>query len=204
MDPITNNLEDRKDASLVLVEQQGLRLRTFGSGPYSLTFAAGAVAAVMVPSFIKARAQGQLTTCKVNLKNEATALEMYSVNNQGRYPAKLGMVTPNYLKVIPNCPAAQSYTVNQSLDGFTLSCQGYNHRAIGIPPSIRCTPASRASSSADRSPGLVDPQRATQAGEVVEGTPRTSTRSATWPGARVPRSFSPSQRAGAPVALWMT
>ena len=39
------------------------------------------LAAILVPNFIRARAQGQLTACKSNLKNIGTALEMYSTDN---------------------------------------------------------------------------------------------------------------------------
>ena len=44
------------------------------------------LAAILVPNFLKARAQGQLTACKSNCKNLATALEMYASDNGGRYP----------------------------------------------------------------------------------------------------------------------
>jgi hypothetical protein len=43
------------------------------------------------------------TMCKSNLKNLGTALEMYSTDYKGKYPASLGALTPNYLKFIPSC-----------------------------------------------------------------------------------------------------
>lgn len=97
------------------------------------------LAAILVPNFIKARAQGQLTSCKSNLKNTATALEMYSTDNTGLYPAGLGGLTPNYLKIIPNCPSTQAdqytgaYTAATNPDAFTLFCQGTNHSAANTP-----------------------------------------------------------------------
>lgn len=63
------------------------------------------LAAILVPNFIRARAQGQLTACKSNLKNIGTALEMYSTDWSGKYPTALATLTPNYLKTIPECPA---------------------------------------------------------------------------------------------------
>ena len=36
------------------------------------------LAAILVPNFLRARAQGQRTACQSNLKNLSTALEMYS------------------------------------------------------------------------------------------------------------------------------
>lgn len=99
----------------------------------------GILAAILVPNFIKARSQGQLTSCKSNLKNIATACEMYSTDNVGRYPTDLGALTPNYLKIIPNCPAAEqntysgSYEVGAEPDAFTVFCQGENHKMMRLP-----------------------------------------------------------------------
>ena len=44
------------------------------------------LAAILVPNFIRARAQSQLTSCKSNLKNIGTALEMYFTDHNGQYP----------------------------------------------------------------------------------------------------------------------
>ncbi|MCE7870130.1 prepilin-type N-terminal cleavage/methylation domain-containing protein [bacterium CPR1] len=97
------------------------------------------LAAILVPNFIKARAQGQLTSCKSNLKNIATALEMYSTDNVGMYPGGLGTLTPNYLKIIPNCPSAQAdqytgaYFQATLPDAFSVSCGGGpNHSAANV------------------------------------------------------------------------
>ena len=96
------------------------------------------LAAILVPNFIRARAQGQLTACKSNLKNIGTALEMYSTDNSGRYPTATGFagtqVTPNYLKTIPTCPSAGSNTYNNYTsasvpDVYTVVCAGPNHTA---------------------------------------------------------------------------
>lgn len=95
------------------------------------------LAAILVPNFLKARAQGQLTACKSNCKNIATALEMYASDNGGRYPTTASLdaklTTGNYLKLIPTCPAAgsntysQTYKVTQTPDAFSYNCSGNNH-----------------------------------------------------------------------------
>ncbi len=95
------------------------------------------LAAILVPNFLKARAQGQLTACKSNCKNIATALEMYASDNGGRYPTTASLdaklTTGNYLKLIPTCPAAGSntysatYMVTQTPDAFSYNCSGNNH-----------------------------------------------------------------------------
>lgn len=75
------------------------------------------------------------TYCKSNLKNLATALEMYSTDNGGRYPLGLeALPGGNYLKLIPSCPtqAVYSYEVTASPDRFTLNCKG-SHPQAGYP-----------------------------------------------------------------------
>ncbi|MCE7874620.1 hypothetical protein DYH09_30215 [bacterium CPR1] len=81
-----------------------------------------------------------MTSCKSNLKNIATALEMYSSDNEGRYPVDLGGLTPNYLKVIPGCAAtgkkdtySGSYEAQAGPDSFTIFCKGENHTRAGYP-----------------------------------------------------------------------
>lgn len=133
---VASELSEARDASVLLVEPQGLRFRSFGPGPYSLTFTGGLLAAVLVPNLVKARGQGQLTACQSNLKNEGTALEMYAVDHAGRYPETMARLTPNYLKVIPNCPAAGRDTYSESYqvapDAFTLACRGHHHARAGV------------------------------------------------------------------------
>lgn len=94
------------------------------------------LAAILVPNFIRARAQGQLTACKSNLKNIGTACEMYSTDNSGRYPTNLAALTPTYMKSLPECPSAGSqtytYTAAQNPDAYTVSCGGSYHTNLGV------------------------------------------------------------------------
>lgn len=78
------------------------------------------------------RNSGQLTACKSNCKNIATALEMYASDNRGSYPSRLDKLTQgNYLKVIPTCPAAgrSTYGYHRSTEPetFRFVCSGNNH-----------------------------------------------------------------------------
>lgn len=81
-----------------------------------------------------ARSQGTLTACKSNLKNIATALEMYATDHTGRYPSSLNQLTPNYLRAIPQCPSARRDTYSENYqrlknpDAFGLCCAGQNHQ----------------------------------------------------------------------------
>lgn len=79
--------------------------------------------------------------CKANVKNLGTALEMYSTDYEGHYPPSLSQLTPNYLKVIMQCPMAHkdtysaTYEVNSNPDRYTLHCQGDNHHEVGLQPN---------------------------------------------------------------------
>lgn len=98
------------------------------------------LAAVLVPNFIRARAMGQLTSCKSNLRTIATAVEMYAVDNRARYPATTAILTPNYLKTLPSCPTAVADTYSNGftssslpVDNFNLFCEGSFHLGVSIP-----------------------------------------------------------------------
>ncbi|MDQ7842952.1 MAG: prepilin-type N-terminal cleavage/methylation domain-containing protein [Armatimonadota bacterium] len=64
------------------------------------------LAAILIPNFLRARAQSQVSASKGNMKNIATALESYFVDN-GSYPttlAQLAAAPQNYLRSTPNDP----------------------------------------------------------------------------------------------------
>lgn len=93
---------------------------------------------IVVPNFLRARTRGQLTACKSNLKNLATALEMYASDNQGRFPTQLDQLIPgNYLGQIPTCPSRSAfwtrglaaghdytYEVTTQPEYFSMCCKG--------------------------------------------------------------------------------
>ena len=94
-----------------------------------------------------AACRGVLTACKSNLKNIATALEMYATDHKGRYPAHMAQLIPDYLKVIPTCPSAGrdtysvSYFQRRQPDCFVVYCCGSNHGKSGMPVNFPvCTP----------------------------------------------------------------
>lgn len=107
---------------------------------YSLLAGACSLLATMVllPQFVRPHRGGQLTGCKSMLKSVGTSLEMYSTDNDGRYPTTLDKLTPNYLKTIPRCPSAESETYSQSYqwavlpDSYTISCAGHHHKVAGL------------------------------------------------------------------------
>lgn len=106
---------------------------------------AGFLTLILMPNFVLAqgrgkRGYGQLTSCKSNLKNLATALEMYSEDHRGEYPVTLASLTPNYLKVVPNCPRAGRNTYSQTYtsqaQAFTMWCSGHHHANVGTPENF--------------------------------------------------------------------
>ena len=96
------------------------------------------LASVLIPSFVRARGMSQLAGCKSNLKNIATSLEAYSVDHNGHYPNDMVLLTPNYIKTLPVCPAAASNTYTASYvfslnpDTYDFECRGTNHAALGV------------------------------------------------------------------------
>ena len=109
-----------------------------------LTICTG-LAIELVPNMIRARAGGHLTACKSNLKNRGTALERYSTDWRGKYPETMGQLTPNYLKTIPECPAAgavtytletgptTAYNTQGFADYYFLQCKGKSHSRVSVP-----------------------------------------------------------------------
>lgn len=90
-------------------------------------------------NFIRCRCQGPKTACKSNLKNLATALEMYRTDYEGKYPAVPGTLTPAYLKTIPRCPASQlPYVIDLAPDAYTLVCRDVAHYNRRGYPQYTC------------------------------------------------------------------
>jgi prepilin-type N-terminal cleavage/methylation domain-containing protein len=92
------------------------------------------LAAILMPSWVRARQKAQLTSCESNLKSQATANAMYANDNDGRYASYPGLLMPHYLKAIPTCASAGQYTyfymVSTSPDNFTFFCHGDYHTPI--------------------------------------------------------------------------
>jgi general secretion pathway protein G len=91
---------------------------------------------IVVPNFIRARAQAQTAACEANLKEIATAIELYQTDND-QYPASGTVDGTNtalqpYLKQIPVDPVAgpgqyYTYTVTNPDTGtasYVIVCPG--------------------------------------------------------------------------------
>lgn len=91
---------------------------------------------ILVPNFVRARAQAQTAACEANLKEIATAIELYETDND-RYPDSGVANASNaelaaYLKQTPVDPAAgpslyYQFTVSDpdtSTASYTIVCPG--------------------------------------------------------------------------------
>jgi hypothetical protein len=133
-----------ESASAVVARPDGLYWQARG-GSAGMVAVAGIGAAVLMPNFVRARSQGQLTGCKSNLKNIGTAMEMYSTDYTGKYPDSMEKLTPNYLRALPECPAAEKVTYRAHMgpnakgntekyeDYYYIECAGHNHQAVSVP-----------------------------------------------------------------------
>ena len=102
----------------------------------------GLLAALIVPNFLRAKADAQFSSCEENCQNLAKGMEMYAVDNSGHFPTSMALLAPNYLAVIPTCPAVGSDTYTASLstvtnpDCYTFYCNGNNHFITGVPTNF--------------------------------------------------------------------
>src|SRR2546425_1181524 len=81
------------------------------------------LAAILIPNFLRARAQSQVAATKGNLKNVATALESYFVDSAA-YPQNATNLQPNYTRALPTDPCSGSV--------FGTS-PGYTYTPVGNP-----------------------------------------------------------------------
>ncbi len=100
------------------------------------------------PNFRNARESGKLAACESNIKNIATALEMYHTDYNNLYPDSLEKILEpsgnGYMKCIPECPnkktvivpcgkkpPAYEYIVSKDYKNYTIWCNG-THKGAGL------------------------------------------------------------------------
>jgi len=121
-------------------------VKSFGKTFLLCVCAVFVAAWLLAPQFTRScHRQTPLTACKSNLKNIGTALEMYSTDWSGHYPPNLNLLTPNYLKTLPECLNAERVTyriatgLNAPLnhgrfqDYYLVECTGTSHQDVNIP-----------------------------------------------------------------------
>jgi len=104
----------------------------------TVVFIISTLATIMIPTVKRAMYKAQLTGCMTNVRNMATALQIYSVDYDSHYPSQLNMLLPKYLKSVPACPSADidtyttGYTISADNQNFTLACKGNYHIVLGL------------------------------------------------------------------------
>lgn len=94
------------------------------------------LAAILIPNFLHARAESTSSACEGNLRNIATALEAYAIDNGGQYPAASAPVTPALFGGSPNSylnatlvdPAGGDYFYITPANGVCASSDAYKLR----------------------------------------------------------------------------
>lgn len=98
----------------------------------------GILSAILMPVMLRARMKTYHVACTQNIRNLATALEMYSANNHGLYPSALIDLTTGskpYLMSIETCPSNQvsyttEYTAASDLKTYVLCCPGVHEKQL--------------------------------------------------------------------------
>lgn len=86
------------------------------------------LAAILIPNFLHARAESQTYSCEGNLRQLATAMEEYAVDNSGQYPANVAALQAAnggvYLKNVPPDPSGGAYVITNSAIGPCTTTNG--------------------------------------------------------------------------------
>lgn len=100
--------------------------------------------------------------CIFNLDFIGLSLEMYNAD-EGRYPESLGQLTPDYLKQIPPCPAAESDSYSAGYKaadgGWSVHCSGEHHQSAKFPSGHPKADSASGISAGDWSYPLFAPPR---------------------------------------------
>jgi len=106
------------------------------------------LAAILIPNFLRARKQSQISATKGNLKNIGTALESYFVDKGGYPPTDndlTPLVTDGYIRATPFRPGGAAYAYDASAlvgglspnyilcDNSTDTLGGFTFNGVTIP-----------------------------------------------------------------------
>jgi len=98
----------------------------------------GLLAAIAIPSFMRARTTSQKNACINNLRQIEAGKDQYALENGltnfaslGTDTVGFGLLCPDYVKTFPNCPAstnlgAQTKSAGISADDYDLEIIGTN------------------------------------------------------------------------------
>ncbi len=86
--------------------------------------------------FERSKMGAQLVACTSNLKNIATATEMYATDHGGQLPTSIQQLTPEYLRTLPTNPASGKGYDYKLVDAthYLITTQGDSFKPMGVPP----------------------------------------------------------------------
>ncbi|MEQ8191446.1 MAG: hypothetical protein ABRQ39_26005, partial [Candidatus Eremiobacterota bacterium] len=143
-------LAKRKDDISQASKKPSIRTARFSDTEMAVTIIIFTLfTSIIVPNFLKARASGYLCYCESQIKDLATALEIYASENNGLYPEgfyKLLEISKNkspYMSKIPDCKKSNlshnrknltsyKYIRSEDCKNFTMWCI-QNHLDTGTP-----------------------------------------------------------------------
>lgn len=99
-------------------------------------FIISTIIAIFIPNLRRAVFKTEYVSCKTNLRNIATALSLYSNDNDSQYPPTLDGLTPDYMKSLPLCHTHElqyGYDRATAPAQFTVYCAGNNHPLFAQP-----------------------------------------------------------------------
>ena len=106
----------------------------------------GILAAILIPYFVRARAQSARSACLENIHNIGTALELYFTDNDA-YPTaatwEADLVSGGYIRAVPREPVngnAYNYATDASQSTFVLWDDQDVHLAAGTSGYIYYRP----------------------------------------------------------------
>ncbi len=94
------------------------------------------LAVIMIPNFVNARNAAKLTSCKTILRDFSTIVEIYSQDNEGKYPASNFVITltgnplSGYIDKAYICPVAKASYEYKSINNgasYNIYCPTYNN-----------------------------------------------------------------------------
>jgi prepilin-type N-terminal cleavage/methylation domain-containing protein len=89
----------------------------------------GLLAAIAVPSFVRARISSQKNACLNNLRQISGAKDVYALEHNNSAPADINALvgtTNGYLKKSPVCPAGGGYALGDLVTDPTCNITGHN------------------------------------------------------------------------------
>ncbi|MGV8122218.1 MAG: DUF3352 domain-containing protein [Candidatus Xenobiia bacterium LiM19] len=108
------------------------------TGRVGISYELGEIMADIIFSKLTTTRQlSNLNGCANNLSNFAMAIELYGEDHRNVLPPDLGELVPDYLQILPKCPAGGLYRYEQrGSQDYIIRCTGNMHAQAGVPDDL--------------------------------------------------------------------